>query len=519
MVDLTDKFIAWGKQNAIAFNLEAELDDFSDLKPFEGLIGDAQVVTLGESHHYTREYNRFRFRLFRYLVTEMDFKVFVHEIGFPETKPAYDYVNLTHDDTQAAYLSVNQTFGFWAQQQEMLDWIRAYNEKQPEQERIRFYGMDGSQIWQHSGTAVESVCQYLDRVDPDHAQEVRGGLLPLSHAVTEGSLEDGDRDEVEANLHQLNYGVTKLWGRLLANRMPYADKSSQHEFEWALGSVEVAQQIVTNLIQVHETPDASLHAWNNMRDYFMARQLKWIVDHVGPDRRILVAAHNTHLQTCEALEGDIPMCAMGQYFRTMIPEGAMFNIGGTANYSLRPNDPSIPESNQGVLAKIGLECFLLDLRPAAQSDELRDWLAVQRPDRSNVNYQPVAMGEAYDAIFYVERLSVDELRLPEALQVDTVALSESELDALTGKYVFGSGGWTEELYITREGTRLYSDIGENCDEFFPMYKSELFPASNTEFRWQEWPMELIFELGEDGKAKGVAVKVPCMDESMQGYRA
>ena len=516
MGDLKDKFVAWGKQHAAPLNAAAEMNDFSDLEPFKKLIGDAHVVTLGESHHYTREFNRFRSRLFRYLVTELGFKVFVLEVGIVEAKAASDYVALKHDDAQSAYAGVNQTFGFWAQQQEMLDWMRDYNVGRPEEERLRFYGMDGSQIWKHSATAVEAVCRYLDEVDPDYARNVRDTLLPLAQAITIEAVEETS----EEDFAKLNYGMTKLVGRLATEQFEYVEKSSLDDFQWNLEFAESAQRIAASLTQVKDVPeDQGETAEYNIRDYYMGRQLKWVMDREGPDRRILCGADNCHLQPCGMQQDDDLMATMGQAFQHMVPKGAWVNIGGAANYSVKPNDPARPDSNQGALAEIGLESFLLDLRPAAESPDVDKWLSEPRPSRSTVNYLPLALGKGFDAIYYIERIQIDELRLPDALKVDRISLSENDLDAVTGKYVFGSGVLTEDLYVSREGTQLFSDVGENCDELFPMYKSELFAASKTEFRWQEWPMELTFDLGDDGVAKGLTVRIGGMDEYYYGHKA
>ena len=509
MADLKDKFVAWGKQHAIPLNPDAELDDFSDLQPVKDLIGDARVVNVGESNHYTREFVRFRSRFFQFLVKEMGFKVFALEVGLVEGKIVSDYVDLKHDDAQLAYLNVNQTFGFWAEQQEMLEWMRAYNAEQPPEERVRFYGIDGSQCWNHAGTAVEAVCDYIDRVDPDYGRELHQDLLPLSQRVTLTTVKDGSADD---DIVAFNYGLTKLVGRMLSERDDYAERSSKDDFAWGLKFAEVAQWTAATLAQVHDRPDHYASSWNNMRDYYMACQFKWVLDREAPDTRIFCGAYNMHLQTYPILAEDLPLSPMGQAFKDMIPEGTMVNIAATANYSVKAGDASTPDSNQGAMAEIGLESFLLDLRPAEKNPEVYEWLSEQRPDRLAINYQPLVLAEAFDAVYYIDRISIDELRLPAALKVDTISLGEDDLEAVTGKYVFHGGGWTEELYIIREGAKLYSDVGEDCDDFFPMYKSELFAASKTEFRWREWPMELTFELGEDGIARGLTVKVGGMDD-------
>ena len=518
MTTSKDAFVAWAKAQAIPIDAQADLDDFGDLEPLKAVIGDARIVTFGESHHYTREYNRFRSRLFRFLVAEMGFRVFVLEVGFVEAKAATDYVNLVHDDADLAFSNVNQTFGLWAQQQEMLDWMRAYNvarADRPPEERLRFYGMDGTQGWQHCGTAVAAVCRYLDEVDPDYAARLRAELLPLARSVTVTALEAG----IEADLQALTYGVTALVGRFECELKAYVERSSPEAFEWAKEFAVMAQQIVTMMTQVLANPAPKLRAWSNVRDYNMARQFKWAVDREGPDARILCGAHNAHLQTCDLLETEIPSTAMGQYYRAMAPSVSVVNIAGTANYSLKPDDPSAADSNQGALAEVGLESFLLDLRPAKGAAEAHRWLSEVRPERLNVNYQPLALAEAYDAVYYTERLSVDELRLPASLQAERITLDRARLEALTGMYVFrGFGDEREELIILHEDGRLFSDVGAFSGELFPMYKTELYAISEREFRWREWPQELTFDLDADGVAQGLTMTVANMDWSFRGEK-
>src|SRR5690349_13996770 len=48
---------------------------YSDLQPFQAIVGDATVVALGESTHTSAGYYQAKSRLIRYMVEELGFRV------------------------------------------------------------------------------------------------------------------------------------------------------------------------------------------------------------------------------------------------------------------------------------------------------------------------------------------------------------------------------------------------------------------------------------------------------------
>ena len=502
MADSAEAFIAWGREHAVPLNPDADLDDFIDLMPLKDVIGDARLVGHGESHHYTREFNRFRSRLFRFLVAEMGFTTFALEVGFVEAKIAHDFVAGRHDDADEAFINVNQTFGLWAHQQDMLTWMRDYNSDQPEHRKLRFYGMDGSQEWTHAGVAVEATCDYLDGVDAEFAAEMRNDILPLARQTTVSTVDETPTEE----FHTLIHGLTRLVGRLESEQIRYVEMSSQESFDWALCIAVMAQQIGTLLGEMRAYPEQKSRVWNNVRDFNMARQLRWIAEREPSDARILFGVHNYHLQSCYSRETDVTFSTMGQYLKGTMRTSDMVLIAGHNNFSLKPRDAASPESNQGVLARLGLPSFILDLRRASGTPEAKAWVSEPRPERFNTSYSPVALADAYDAIHYTESLSLDELRLPARLRMETIEHDTDTLNGLVGTYLFhGISNEEEVLILTRDGDRLFTDVGDRNGELFPLYRTELFAVSRAAYRWREWPAELTFEYDQDGVARKATV--------------
>ena len=95
-------FVSWAKEHATPIDRDADPSRFDDLSPLKEIVGGARIVSFGESQHYTREFNRLRSRLFRFLVTQMGFTTFVLEVGLVEAKKTHDYVLGLHDDAEGA---------------------------------------------------------------------------------------------------------------------------------------------------------------------------------------------------------------------------------------------------------------------------------------------------------------------------------------------------------------------------------------------------------------------------------
>ncbi|GEM_PF-5783256 len=130
------------------------------------------------------------------------------------------------------------------------------------------------------------------------------------------------------------------------------------------------------------------------------------------------------------------------------------------------------------------------------------------------------MAEAYDAIHYTESLTLDELRLPAGLMKDSIVPDVSALDGLAGTYLFyGISNEPEDLFVIRQGERLFTDVGARNGELFPLYRSELFAVSPTVFRWKEWPAELTFERDEDGVAGKASVPLLTTRYTRYGSKA
>ena len=61
-------FVAWAQGEAVPLSIPRTDENYDDLGFLGEVIGDARIVALAENAHYLHEWNRFRARLFKYLV-------------------------------------------------------------------------------------------------------------------------------------------------------------------------------------------------------------------------------------------------------------------------------------------------------------------------------------------------------------------------------------------------------------------------------------------------------------------
>jgi hypothetical protein len=171
--------LEWMRSSAVPLKTVEAGNGFEDLAPLKAMIGpDVRVIGLGEATHGSREHFQAKHRLFEFLVHEMGYTVFGIEASLPDCIAINDYVLHGKGDPEKAV--AGQGFWTWSTEEvlELVKWMRAYNEDSSHATKLKFYGYD----MQNEQSAANAVLQYLMRVDPAAAAEVRPSLEPFFRA-------------------------------------------------------------------------------------------------------------------------------------------------------------------------------------------------------------------------------------------------------------------------------------------------------------------------------------------------
>ena len=176
--DPTKEQIRWIKQNAIPFKTVEADKGLKDLAPLKTLIGDARIVSLGESTHGSREIFQMKHRLVEFLVKEMGFSIFSIEANMPEAYRVNDYVLTGKGDPKR--LIAGMYFWTWNTEEvlAMVGWMREFNKAG--KSKIEFTGFD----MQTPDVAMQNVIEFLAKHDTDSLKTVRAAYAKSKRATT-----------------------------------------------------------------------------------------------------------------------------------------------------------------------------------------------------------------------------------------------------------------------------------------------------------------------------------------------
>ena len=278
-------------------------DDYDGLL---ALVGDAQLVLLGESTHGTHEFYAERSRITERLIREKSFCAVAVEADWPDAYRVNRYVRAAGSDASAAQaLDGFRRFPGWMWRNndvlQFIDRLRAHNDLLSPQRKAGFYGLDLYSLY----SSIEKVLRYLDQVDPTAASAARERYACFDHhdedsqaygyAAATG-LSDPCESGAVAQLHQLQQRA--------ADYMQQDGASAGDAFFHAQQNA----RLVINAEQYYRTMfRGRVSSWN-LRDRHMADTLDALVAHLqassadGAPAKVVVWAHNSHIGDARATE-------------------------------------------------------------------------------------------------------------------------------------------------------------------------------------------------------------------------
>ncbi len=287
-----------------AHPLPGEIDEYD---PLMKLIGDAQLVLIGEASHGTHEFYRERAQITKRLIKEKGFTAVAVEADWPDAYRVNRYVRGVSSDADAVEaLSGFKRFPAWmwrnADVLDFVGWLRTYNENLPASAtKVGFYGLDLYSLH----TSIAAVLDYLDRIDPEAAQRARARYACFDHFgkdeqaygyATGVGIAESCEDEVVSQLLELYQNSAEYaWrdGRVAADEHFYATQNAR---------------LVTNAERYYRSMfRGRVSSWN-LRDTHMVETLESLLAFLGTQNshpKIVVWEHNSHL-------GDARATRMGQ---------------------------------------------------------------------------------------------------------------------------------------------------------------------------------------------------------------
>ncbi|QLE75069.1 erythromycin esterase family protein [Streptomyces rectiverticillatus] len=406
-------FTRWLRDHATTLTTldpDAPLDD---LEPLRDLIGDARVVGVGENSHFIHEFALVRRRLLRFLVERCGFTVLAFEYGFSEAFALDTWVRgAGRDDDLERISGAALPIGV----QEPLRSLRLHNRTAARP--VRFAGVDIPAAGGSLLPALHPVADHLREADPEAlplaetAIGIAGRFAGESAAAAAPAWARLDATEQDA----LTAALARLLIRFRATEPLQVARTGRYAYEVALRRLEAASQadytvraMAALFAGTGLTTDAS------SRETYMAGSVLWHLDRAEPDARVVLMAHNAHLQKEPAVFDGYPTALpMGQFLHRALGDDyfalGVSCVGGrtaemrleeSARFGFTVDDTVLEAPEQGSIEAAFAEAVparaigLAGLRSAPRGDGMPDRTRIQ----SAYVHTPVA--DAFDGMLCV----------------------------------------------------------------------------------------------------------------------
>jgi erythromycin esterase len=353
-------------------------------------------------------------RLLEFLVEEMGFNTFAMEAPWAEAELVNNYVQSGEGDPRGVLAGMR----FWTwNTEEVLDlilWMRRYNERNREP-RVSFHGFD----MQSPVLPTRNVLDYLEKVDPD-AHRLAQWRYECYAFESERDYYDIYRRQSAVAQSQCRAYLARVHADIAVRQSEYEAKSSPKAYAHALQSARV-------VVQSAGLQEADEYTRYMTRDRAMAENASWLLEQAGPRAKIVLWAHNGHVQTEYGWMGGFLREKHGEQ---MVVFGFAFNQGsfhasdGRTGVVVHTVGPAPNDSYEALLGILGPSRLILDLRRLRPGSREAAWFAgphpmrmiggvygvisdlppdhpvVQRHHRSY--FRPTRLSETYDVIIYFQ---------------------------------------------------------------------------------------------------------------------
>ena len=348
---------AWLGSNVVSLTTTDPTASLSDLQPLAPMVGPAHLIGLGEGTHGTREFFQMKHRILELMVKQLGATYFAMEATTPESDDMNQYVLNGVGDPRE--LLANLYFWTWDTQEvlDMIQWMRAWNATAPANQRVQFLGFD----MQFPGAAMDSVAAFIARVDPSRSSLVDSNytcLLPYRNHGANFVYPITQFAALPASIQATcAAGLQQVYDTIDGSQAAYTAASSPTVYE--------AVKHDARLVQQFEAMASASLVSNSVRDQAMAENIGWIRDHAPPAARIVLWAHNGHINRVPSAMGSYLGAKYGSdYVNLGFAFGhGRFNAVG-ANAPLQSWDAELIPSNsiEAAFITTGKQLALLDTR-------------------------------------------------------------------------------------------------------------------------------------------------------------
>ena len=129
-------------ENLIPIETIQPTDNFAQFDQFKKVLSTTKILAMGEVTHGIKEFTDFRITMIKQLIVKSNYKSIVLEADFSGVTYMNDYICYGKGDKLKALN--NMRIGVYRNKEflEFFDWLKAYNQQQPLENRVKIFGSD-----------------------------------------------------------------------------------------------------------------------------------------------------------------------------------------------------------------------------------------------------------------------------------------------------------------------------------------------------------------------------------------
>ena len=397
------------------------VNDYGDLDDLIKIAGSRRLILLGEASHGTAEFYRWRSEITKRLIVENEISFIAVEGDWASIYRLNEYVKNAPGSPSTAR-RVLRTFDRWPEWmwgnteiENLAEWLKDYNSKLPQDEKVGFFGMDVYGQWE----AMEDLLEFTVKYMPDYHSEIRNKLQCFANY---------DRDEWRYARAVVGMGHPSCAGELsevvelLRQMAPVLREIDENKFIRARQNAIVLKN-AEDFFRLAITDNTA--SWNS-RATHMWESVMWLLNEHGDNSKAVVWAHNTHVGDAEATTMRYQnMVNIGQLSRQFLGADEVFITGfGTntgrvnagSSWGSAMQQMRIPKAIEGsyenIFSQIRHEQFYLIFddkdRNHPELMQFRGHRAigvVYNPRYEAGNYVPTILPLRYDAFIFIRETS------------------------------------------------------------------------------------------------------------------
>jgi erythromycin esterase len=261
--------ISWIKHNSHEIGTTSFEAPQKDLLFLEELLKTKKIVSMGEATHGTSEFAAIKSRFFKFLALRLNFNVFALEADFSKALAVNEYILGKRNDGESALKSLEFFHCVNKETLTLINWMREYNTQASSAKKIKFYGFDFFDV----KTSIGRIHEFFTQFDADFAGKLKKiEMIESPHLYTAPYVK---KDDIELIENKLN-----------TDSSIYIRNSSHKAWQ-------LTKHLVTILKYAFII---NCEGKTGIRDSLMKENIDWIINFEGDDTKIMLWAHNAHVE-------------------------------------------------------------------------------------------------------------------------------------------------------------------------------------------------------------------------------